>query len=194
MDKTADPCTDFYQYSCGGWMKNNPIPADQAAWSVYGKLAEENERFLWGILEEAAKPSATATPSSRRSATTSRACMDEAAVEKARRQRRCNADLDADRRAEVAKRSAARFCAKQHLASDGSGMLFGFGSNQDFADSTQVIAFADAGRPGPARPRLLHEDRREVGRDAREVRRARRSRCSSCWATRPTAAAAKRRP
>ncbi len=55
MDKSADPCVDFYQYTCGGWMKSNPIPADQAAWSVYGKLSVDNQRFLWGILDDLAK-------------------------------------------------------------------------------------------------------------------------------------------
>jgi endothelin-converting enzyme/putative endopeptidase len=54
LDRSVDPCEDFYKFSCGGWQKNNPIPADQARWSVYGKLADENQQFLWGILREAA--------------------------------------------------------------------------------------------------------------------------------------------
>src|SRR5208282_5082406 len=35
LDKMADPCVNFYQYACGGWKKNNPIPPDQTSWSVY---------------------------------------------------------------------------------------------------------------------------------------------------------------
>src|SRR5438270_10863992 len=59
MDKSVDPCVDFYTYTCGGWIKHNPIPPDQAHWSVYGKLDDENQRFLWGSLEEAAQPRPT---------------------------------------------------------------------------------------------------------------------------------------
>src|SRR5512138_826480 len=82
MDKNADPCVDFYQYSCGGWMKNNPIPGDQASWSVYGKLANENEQFLWGILEDSAKPRAKRDAVQQKIGDYFAACMDTAAVEK----------------------------------------------------------------------------------------------------------------
>src|SRR5204863_4516461 len=58
MDKSADPCADLYQYSCGGWMNHNPIPPDQAGWSVYGKLYNDNQRFLWGILDDLSKKAA----------------------------------------------------------------------------------------------------------------------------------------
>jgi putative endopeptidase len=55
LDHSVDPCVDFYKFSCGGWEKNNLIPADQAGWSVYAKLGNDNEQFLWGILEDDAK-------------------------------------------------------------------------------------------------------------------------------------------
>src|SRR6266849_2950556 len=59
MDKTVDPCVDFYTYSCGGWIRNNPIPPDQSSWGTYGKLEDDNRAQLRAILEEAAKGDGT---------------------------------------------------------------------------------------------------------------------------------------
>jgi predicted metalloendopeptidase len=56
MDRTIDPCVDFFQYACGGWIKNNPIPPDQSAWDLYSKMEDENKEKLRGILEAAAVP------------------------------------------------------------------------------------------------------------------------------------------
>ena len=52
MDRSADPCDDLYKFACGAWSKTNPIPADQSRWSVYAKMANENQRYLWGVLNK----------------------------------------------------------------------------------------------------------------------------------------------
>ncbi len=81
MDRSVDPCLDFYTYSCGGWQKKNPIPPDQVSWSVYGKLYQDNLVYLRGILEQAS----TAKDSDavgQKIGDYYAACMDEAAVEK----------------------------------------------------------------------------------------------------------------
>jgi endothelin-converting enzyme/putative endopeptidase len=146
MDKTADPCVDFYQYSCGGWMKNNPIPGDQASWSVYGKLTNENQQFLWGILDELSKGGTNRTPVQQKIGDYFGTCMNEAAVEKLGAQP-LKPLLDQIAAIKTTKDLAA-FLAAEHPRSEGSGFMFGFGSDQDFGDASQVIAFAEAGGLG----------------------------------------------
>jgi putative endopeptidase len=146
MDKSADACVDFYQYVCGGWMKLNPIPPDQARWSVYGKVTDENQQFLWGLLDQAGRPAAQRTASEQKIGDYFAACMDEPAIEKAGAAPLAP-ELDEIARLE-SKDQLASYLGRKHLTVLGGGLVFGFGSNQDFEDSTQVIAFADAGGLG----------------------------------------------
>ncbi len=80
LDRSVSPCADFYKFSCGGWIRNNPIPADQASWSVYGKLANDNQQFLWGILETDAKAT-DRTPVQQKVGDYFESCMDTAAID-----------------------------------------------------------------------------------------------------------------
>ena len=146
MDKTANACEDFYRYSCGSWNKNNPMPPDQASWDVYGKLTFDNERFLWGLLEEAAKPSPDRTAAQQKIGDYYHACMDEEAIEKAGLSP-VQARLD-----QIAKITSldgiTNFAAAQHRAGTGDGLLFGFSSSQDYENSQSVIAFASRSQLG----------------------------------------------
>ena len=146
IDNSVDPCVDFWRYSCGHWNQLNPIPPDQARWSVYGKMAQENQQFLWGVLEQAAKPAAARSPNEQKTGDFFGACMDETAVEKAgAAPLKSTLDAIADLRT---LKDLPPLLARIHLQSARSDAFFGFGSNQDFANSEQVIAFATAGGLG----------------------------------------------
>lgn len=146
MDRSVAPCTDFFRYSCGGWIKKNPIPSDQSHWDVYSKLEDDNQHFLWGILEQASKPTANRSPVETEIGDFFHACMDEPAAEKFGATP-LKQGLD-----EIAALTSVRdlpaFLARRHATLSNGNMLFGFSSNQDFSDSTRVIAFANAGGLG----------------------------------------------
>jgi endothelin-converting enzyme/putative endopeptidase len=124
-------------------MKNNPIPPDQAKWSVYGKLYQDNQRFLWGILDGLAKSSADRNPTQAQLGDFFAACMNEEAVEKlgATPANQYLASIDAL----SDKKQLPALMARLHSSLGGRGFLMAFSSQQDFADANSVIAGAGAG-------------------------------------------------
>jgi putative endopeptidase len=157
LDRSAGPCVDFYKFACGNWNKLNPIPPDQARWDVYAKLTDDNQRYLWGLLDEAAKPNPGRTPVQQKIGDYFAACMDEAAVEEAGAQ-----PLQARLDEIAALKNAAEIpalLARMHLASGDDAAIFSFTSAQDYADSSRVIAFAGSGGLGlPDRDYYVNPD------------------------------------
>jgi putative endopeptidase len=156
MEPSADPCADFYQYSCGGWQKKNPIPPDQVAWSVYGKLYQDNLAFLRGILEQAAAAKGARDAVTQKVGGFYAACMDEAAIEK-----RGSAAIKPELEAIAQLKSAhdlAPLVAELQLKVTGP-IIFAGGSRQDPDDSDQQIAGLDQSGLGlPDRDYYVKDD------------------------------------
>src|SRR5438309_60395 len=145
MDQSVDPCADFYQYSCGGWQKKNPIPPDQVAWGVYGKLYQDNLQFLRGILEQAAATKGQRDTVTQEIGDFYTACMDETAVEKLGVSA-LKPQLAAINQLKSA-HELAPIVARMQLDLGGA-VFFGSSARQDPDNSEQQIAGVDQGGIG----------------------------------------------
>jgi endothelin-converting enzyme/putative endopeptidase len=155
LDRTADPCTDFYQFACGTWAKENPIPADQASWGRFSELAERNRTTLRGLLDKVSEPKPARSPIETRLGDFYATCMDEAHIEEVGA-KPIAADLA---RVDAIKSKEELPALMGSFSRSGVATFFGFGSDQDFKDSSQVIAEVDQGGLGlPDRDYYLKTD------------------------------------
>lgn len=156
LDRTCKPCDDFYQFAVGGWLKNNPIPPEYPMWGSFVTLADKNEQALHGILETAAaNASAAAGSNEQKIGDFFASCMDTKEID-AQGLKPIGAELAA---IEAIHDTAGLIDIGAKLQAKGVSVLFNFGSDQDFKDSSKVIGEANQGGLGlPDRDYYTRDD------------------------------------
>lgn len=140
IDKTVDPCVDFYLYSCGNWMKNNPVPADKSRWGRFDGLAEQNLYVLRDILVQAQAPGKH-TATEKKVGDFYAACMDETTIEKK------GAAPLAPELARIDSVKTRQDVVKQiaYMHQHAMPAVFAFYGQPDMHDSNATIAYIDQG-------------------------------------------------
>jgi len=145
LDRSVSVCTNLYAFGNGGWLKANPLPADQSYWGSVSILFEENRDKLRGVLEKAAaNKSAAAGSDERKIGDFWASCMDEAAIEAAGA-KPIQAELDRIAKIATPADLQGEITRLQLL---GANAVFGFTAEQDRKTSTEVIAIASQGGLG----------------------------------------------
>jgi putative endopeptidase len=141
IDKTLDPCVDFYQYACGNWLKSAEIPADRSSWVSFAELDDRNLATLRDILEKASAGGPNRSAVEQKIGDFYGACIDEKA---ANDKGLSPLQPELDRIAAVKDKAALiDAIAQVHLI--GANPLFNFYSASDLHNANQVIAYIDQG-------------------------------------------------
>ncbi len=159
LDKSIDPCSDFYAYACSKWLAQNPIPADRSSWGRFNELQQRGEFIVRNILEEASAERSGRSANEQKIGDYYASCMDEIAIEKAGTK-----PLERDFQSIGAIKSKQELPQEiVHLHREGTDVLFGFDSGSDFKNASQVIAEVDQGGLGmPDRDYYFKDDEKSV--------------------------------
>ena len=166
LDRTADPCVDFFQYACGGWLKTTEIPADKARWGRFNEIDEHNKVVIKQLLDDDAKGAG------RRELEEARRLLQLVHGRGRDREGRNQGIQPLLDKAMKVKDNASWFAALGELHKAGVDVMWGTGAEADFKDSNDGVTGIDSGGLGlPDRDYYLEE---KFKIEARRVHRARR--------------------
>ena len=166
VDKSSDPCVDFYQYTCKKWIANNPIPPDQANWWLGAKLMIWNQTLVRQILETASADDPKRSSTDQKIGDYYESCINEDEINR-KGVAAIQPELDriealrdkSELPATLARIHRITFLLSPANPSGSGTALFGFSSSQDLDNASMVVAAIDQGGLGlPDRDYYLRDD------------------------------------